>query len=64
MRKTAGLIYRDGYSLGQLAQQWGRSTYFVQDLVRQGVLQPDDRGVITTAELHRFQQHHGDLLNA
>lgn len=62
MRKTAGLIYRDGYSLGQLAQEWGRSTYFVQNLVRRGLLRPNERGVVTAAELHRFFQEHGTLL--
>lgn len=62
MRKTAGLIYRDAYSLGQLAQQWGRSAYFVRNLVNRGLLHPDDRGLVTTAELHRFHQESGELL--
>lgn len=62
MRSTPGFIYRDGYSLGQLAQQWGRSAYFVQDLVRRGLLRPNERGIVTPAELHRFFQEHGTLL--
>lgn len=64
MRNTPQIISRDGYSLGQLAKQWDRSTHFVRGLVGQGLLHPNERGVVTNDELHRFYQESGTLLDA
>ncbi len=63
MRRTPQVIYRDGYSLGQLAQQWGETTYFVRGLVKRGLLHPNERGVVTIAELDRFYKESGELLH-
>ena len=61
MRSTP---HGDGYSVGQLAQQWERSHYFVSGLINRDLLTPDEHGVITNAELGRFYREHGELLNA
>lgn len=63
MRGTPQLKYGDAYSLGQLAQQWGRTHYFVRGLVKRGLLHPNEQGVVTNAELDRFYKESGELLH-
>lgn len=63
MHKTPQLRYGDGYSLGQLAQSWHKSSEFVRGLVRRGLLHTDERGVVTNDELGRFYKESGTLLD-
>ncbi|MBA2533334.1 MAG: hypothetical protein H0V23_14760 [Nocardioidaceae bacterium] len=51
--------YGDSLSIGQLAQQWRRSAYFVQSLIKSGLLHPDERGLFTPGELQRFYKESG-----
>ncbi len=64
MPKTpAQLRYGDSYSLGQLAQTWQKPADFVRGLVNRGQLAVNEQGVVTNAELRRFYQESGTLLD-
>ncbi len=63
MRNPPALRYGDGYSIGQLAQQWRKSSDFVRHLINKGELRADANGVITNTELARFYRESGSLLD-
>lgn len=60
---TQRVTYGDSYSIGQIAQMWGRSSVFVRGLVGRGLLATDERGLVTNTELRRFYADAADLLN-
>jgi len=51
--------FRDGYSIGQLSEQWGRSTAFVKELIADDLLAQREDGSISEAELARYYKEHG-----
>lgn len=62
MRKPPTIKHDDGYSIGQVAQQWQKSADFVRQLISNGQLRLDAKGVITHTELDRFYRESGSLL--
>lgn len=64
MSNTPTVSYGDAMSVGQLAQQWGRTTSLVHGLVSNGHLAVDSRGLVRNEELARFYAQSGTLLDA
>ena len=62
-RNTRQISYGDSYSVGQLAQSWGRSSFFVRQMINHGKLQVDERGLITNTALRDFYAAHGTDLD-
>jgi hypothetical protein len=63
MARGNQISHGDSYSQGQLAQAWGRSTFFVQQMIKQGKLQVDERGLVTNDALRNFYAAHGTELD-
>lgn len=57
------LRYSDALTVGQLANEWDRDTFFVRRLILEGKLVQDERGLITNAALHDFFRLHGTELD-
>ncbi len=64
MHRRPPQIVRQGfYTLGQLAEHWGKPPSFVRNLVDQGVLTPDERGHVGNEKLAAFYRDHASLLD-
>lgn len=51
--------YGDSYSIGQIAQMWGRPSSFVRQLIADELLTLDEHGLVTNTELRRFYAESG-----
>lgn len=57
--RTPTPVYRDGFSIAQLASDWGRDPMFVKGLIEDGKLVQADDGLITISALHEFYHLYG-----
>lgn len=61
MPSTPTATYGDSYSLGQIAQMWEKSSFFVNRMVKEGKLRQDERGLVTNTALDFCREHGTDL---
>lgn len=59
---TPTVSYGDSFSIGQLAERFGKSPEIVHGLIDNDHLTVDERGLVTNAELHLFYQSGGQAL--